>query len=87
MNPVFQHNACGACQFLGHYNGHDLYFCSGGPPTTVIARHGNEPDAYVSGLEVAKSFSLERTGDAPELAPLRVAYLIAVDKGLIRSSR
>ena len=49
-NPVYPHD-CGNCDFLGHHQGYDLYFCHnitmGG---SVIARYGYEGHQYVSTL-------------------------------------
>lgn len=55
--PVFQHD-CPNCQFLGHYQKRDLYFCKynggGNDPKvdhpTVLSRFGNEGYQYSSGL-------------------------------------
>lgn len=46
MRPVHEHD-CDACQFLGHIDGHDLYWHPN-TPTTYIARYGAGPD-YTSG--------------------------------------
>ena len=47
MKPKYQHD-CQECEFLGHYNNHDLYSCSNGP--TLIARYGDDGPDYKSGL-------------------------------------
>jgi hypothetical protein len=60
-DPRYAHN-CAKCLYLGHYAESDLYFCTAqviGIPT-VLARFGNEPEVYVSGLALAEK--------VPELA-------------------
>jgi len=94
--PLHKHD-CDACQFLGNYNGHDLYICN---PTgkrdacTIIARWGSDGPEYRSGLEFG-TWELTRvipmmtpdggttTDYEPEVRVLRVAYLIAEDAGLL----
>lgn len=49
MKPLFNHN-CATCVFLGHHEGHDLYYHHGQAEETVIARYGNEGQDYCSGL-------------------------------------
>lgn len=44
---------CSSCHFLGHYNNHDLYFCSG--ECTIIQRYGYNDSEYNSGLVFALS--------------------------------
>jgi hypothetical protein len=76
--PKFEHD-CTRCQFLGHYDGADLYFCDGEP--TIIARFSSEGHNYRSGLIFGYRHDLkERPGDH-----LRVAYLLAKDAGLLES--
>lgn len=71
---------CTHCVFLGNYNGQDLYYCEGwGPTPTVMARYGDSPDEYVSGLARARHVTMSGTANRA----LRVAYLIARDKGLV----
>jgi hypothetical protein len=51
----FQHD-CKNCKPLGHYNEHDLYFCTqGGLVPTVLARYGSEGPEYLSGLTLASA--------------------------------
>lgn len=72
--PRFTHD-CKRCTFLGRHLEDDLYFCEqdvGGP--TVIARHGNAPRDYTSGLGLA---GLDLV--------LAVAREMAKGKGLIES--
>lgn len=47
-NPQFTHD-CDDCIFLGNFNGKDLYVHVK-DPQTIIARNGNEPEEYKSGL-------------------------------------
>lgn len=44
---------CEFCRPLGNFQGHDLYYCNVHHPT-VIARFGNEPEDYTSGLRFAE---------------------------------
>jgi len=57
MKPKYKHN-CNECNFLGNWSNndmdHDLYWCSQNGFYTVISRHGDDPDAYTSGIELAK---------------------------------
>lgn len=46
--PKFTHD-CNACQFLGHFEGHDVYICPSDMPS-IIARYGNEGPEYSSTL-------------------------------------
>lgn len=46
--PKFEHD-CEDCQFLGRFNGFDLYCCKGQSRYTLIARDGDEPSQYKSG--------------------------------------
>lgn len=81
--PQFRHN-CEPCVFLGRYrvhgNDYDLYYC--GPPTraraTVIARYGNDPESYSSGLDVARIWAEKGPRHA-----LAVAYTRAKRWGLL----
>jgi hypothetical protein len=72
MNRLkFQHE-CPSCTFLGHFNDHDLYCCRGSALPTVLARYGNEPYEYISGIPSIDS--------VPELTE---AIQRAVKQGLI----
>lgn len=46
-NKQFQHD-CASCEFIGHFVGHDVYVCPQMGRPTVLARRGNEPEAYFS---------------------------------------
>lgn len=47
-------NSSGAEVYLGHFEGHDLYWDGqSGLMPTVIARYGDEPHEYMSGLGLA----------------------------------
>lgn len=49
MTPKFQHD-CPNCSFLGHFRGHDLYWCQEQRGLwTVIARYGDDGPEYKSG--------------------------------------
>ena len=61
--PRWKHD-CDTCEFLGRHDSPefitggvtkhwDLYvhFYPNGSTTTIVARYGNEPDEYVSGLD------------------------------------
>lgn len=76
--PRFRHE-CERCTFLGRLvtdgipTGCDLYWClQVGDFPTVIARTGDDPSSYISGLGLADSI--------PELAE---AKRRAVEKGLL----
>jgi hypothetical protein len=56
MNRPENHfvHECERCVYLGEYRQHDLYFCTKQPNVpTVLARYGNDPSDYVSGVELA----------------------------------
>lgn len=96
VGPVFKHD-CDDCEYLGHYEEHDLYYCSSKVIPTVIARWGGYGPHYSSGIEVAESVQLDTlthgkglkgteryNSEEPvinSLCALRVAYLIAKDLG------
>ena len=50
--PLFTHD-CSDCTFLGSYNKHDLYHCMQIVGPTIIARWGDSPTDYCSGVEIA----------------------------------
>ncbi len=87
MTPEFRHD-CDACTFLGHYNDHDLYYCTktdGWPK--FLARYGDYgawPAArcHHLGLSFAQTSLRELEQDDTQRA-LRVAYLIAADLGML----
>jgi len=79
MTPKFTHD-CEGCKFLGHYEGHDLYYCAGEP--TVIARYGSDGPAYASGLAFANA-PLNEIPDNGIRHLLRTAWLLAKDMGVI----
>lgn len=87
----FKHD-CDICEFLGHYEGYDLYFCAKRPGATVIARFDHGGGDYLSGLHSAKLRTFADLAPIPDeamdpddvaLSAMRVAYLIARDKGLV----
>ena len=80
MKPRFQHD-CDNCVFLGHYEGHDLYYCPREP--TVIARYGGGGPEYTSGLPFANFPMAETEQDGSSRHLLRVAWLIAKDMGVL----
>lgn len=63
VKPKYNHD-CDKCVFLGNWAEHDLYWCSQNGFPTVISRHGNEPDAYTSGIDVAKTNALPSLAEA-----------------------
>ena len=73
--PKFKHD-CEECQFLGHFRGHDLYYCNQGDPS-LIARYGNSPKFYISGMCIGKENKGIHNSEMGE------AYRRAVKKGLI----
>lgn len=79
MNPKFTHD-CTACQFLGHYEGHDLYACDKKIEKTLIARFGDHGPEYCSGLTFGKNMPLRRKDGSINV--MRVAWLLAKDDGI-----
>jgi hypothetical protein len=83
--PVFKHD-CKVCKFLGtmrieridlkpnETEIHDLYFHKGTFELTVIARYGDSPCDYTSGLGLSTK-------------ELLAAQLIAVKKGMLSSQK
>lgn len=50
MKPIFEHDACEFCRFVGHLDGRDIWKCTqGGNLPTVIARYGDDGPEYSSG--------------------------------------
>lgn len=85
VGPVFKHD-CDCCEYLGHYEEHDLYYCKDNMIPTVSARWSGTGQDYASGIAIAEAagfIQLEAEGDkCPSWArALRVAYLIAKDLG------
>jgi hypothetical protein len=74
--PKYDHD-CDRCQFLGTFDGHDLYYCPGGGPT-IIARYSSDGPDYSSGM----TFGEKPLTHEFACIHLRVAYLIAKDLGL-----
>lgn len=68
---LYDHD-CAVCQFLGHFEDFDMYFCPQDGRPTVIVRDGNRPEHYRSGLAFATQ----------DMA-LAMAYVRAHQKGLI----
>lgn len=53
--PRWRHHGCHRCVFLGRHKDRglgpvDLYYCPQTAVPTLMARHGDEPDQYSSGL-------------------------------------
>jgi hypothetical protein len=72
--PLYNHD-CEACTYLGHKQMHDLYYCDqggGSNMSTVIARHGDRGEDYISGLNSARDNEL-----------LALAVVRAFRKGLL----
>lgn len=69
--PIFKHD-CPQCVFLGTWEGkEDLYFCPQVHVPTVLARYGNKPEEYESGL------------NSGSRAPLQKAQRLAVKRKLL----
>jgi hypothetical protein len=47
MNEPLHRHDCGACEFLGQFNGADLYFCPAG--NELVARRSSAYDDYTAG--------------------------------------
>lgn len=43
----FEHD-CDKCNFIGHFEGHDVYECPQGGMPTIVARYGDEGSHYSS---------------------------------------
>jgi hypothetical protein len=84
--PRFEHD-CSACKYLGSTEKYDHYYCDqlGGTFPTVIARWGDAPEAYASGLHIAKAALPADPPPDPthDTYALRVSYLIAKRNGLV----
>lgn len=76
--PLYTHD-CDKCVFLGSYDEKDMYYCPQEGLDTVIARFSDEGSDYISGLPIAVYEMAYHVSP-----PLRVAYLIALDLGLIK---
>lgn len=58
----FTHD-CDKCQFLGHYEGHDLWYCAP-PGVTIIARWGSDGPDYCSGMVFGREDKIPELGEA-----------------------
>jgi len=74
MKPTWKHD-CDACEFLGMFDKHDLYYCSSTMLPTIIARFGSDGPEYKSGMAFK---------DADK--HLREAYRRAAAKGLVNAA-
>ncbi len=70
MKPKFDHN-CDSCKYLGSDDEHDFYHCQS-TIETVIARYGDNPPDYISGLLLAKNLMASQPNH-----PLAKAYKLA----------
>jgi len=68
----FPHD-CEACVYLDSVDGKDLYYCPGTSVPTVIARYGESPEDYESGLAFVTK--------EPHLA---LALVLALKQGLVQ---
>ena len=51
---MYEHD-CDQCVPLGEHGDRDLYWCNqGGPLPTVLARFGDRPEDYTSGMALAQ---------------------------------
>lgn len=71
MEPKFS-NSSDAREFLGHFQEHDLYFDPQMGIPTIIARFGEDPPDYVSGLDFADTNPVIAEGKR-----------IAIERGLL----
>jgi hypothetical protein len=76
--PQFEHGCSMGCTYLGQFEGYDLYFCPQHTIPTVIARFGDEPHEYMSGMP--------RPG-AEALPPLAIAKKLAIMMGLYKEDK
>lgn len=56
MSPLFKHD-CGACEFLGVYQGKDLYLCGSGIEMTLVVRHSSDEEDYEYGRRLFINYS------------------------------
>lgn len=66
----YEHD-CDECDFLGRFEGDDLYFCDIEYNPTVISRHSSRPDDYISGMDFVEKIPV-----------LAIAHTLAVRRGL-----
>jgi hypothetical protein len=71
-NPLYVHD-CTHCTFLGRHEGYDLYHCMKSGHPTVIARHGNSGEEYLSGMV----FGISDVQEGDFNSPLAQAYMRA----------
>jgi len=84
MKPKFQHD-CTLCKFLGHFDGHDVYYCSGGTGDYVkrpdiVARISDEGHEYASWPVDQWQQLIERNGDVAYSDGRRVPFLDYIGK-------
>lgn len=67
--PLFEHD-CDGCEYLGQYEGRDLYYCPGEP--TVISRNSSDGGDYSSGICFAEGpHAMPRLAEALRRARVR----------------
>lgn len=76
MEPKFSHAGCPDCKFIGQDEGHDYYFCDHAGHLTVIARYGDNPEDYMSGLIFARLYEKHPERSGP-MRPLLTALQLA----------
>ena len=86
--PLYQHDECNACHYLGTYQwsrpenlpddktDYDLYYCSGADLATVVCRYGNDGPEYLSGMVFARQ----------GIQPFAEAKRRAIEVGLMEAS-
>lgn len=82
--PKFEPQNCTKCQFMGHYDGYDLYAHLGEDcfEQTLVARYGNRGDQYTSGLEFALGYKKGGFQESRSIRALAKCLDLATEAGL-----
>lgn len=81
--PKYQHD-CDTCLFLGRFENYDLYYHPGSDwNETLVARYGNDPEDYVSGLTPSRTFAVVNGVQLEPDPALAHARSLAEARGLL----
>ena len=82
---LFTHD-CEECEWMGSYRGFDLYVCRPNVKClSILARYGNEPNEYVSGIDMyGGGLLVNKTRKDIDAKVAREAIRRAVDCGKAR---
>ena len=76
--PMFIHEGCEHCLFLGHVLGHDMYHCKNGVHKngTIMLRYSSEGNDYHSGLHFSTGEYFNEFINSPDMESLQRQLLL-----------